>query len=68
MTGMKRFLTYICTLAALCGLTSMAYADAIAVAPGEILLSSIGGWYPIALVIAVVIVTVVLLRKFGGRK
>ena len=65
---MKRFFTLICTLAALCGLTSMAYADAIAVAPGEILLSSIGGWFPIALVIAVVIVTVVLLRKFWGRK
>jgi len=65
---MKKYFTCICTLAALCGLTSLAYADVIAATPGEILLSSVGGWFPAALVIAVVAVTAVLLRKFWKRK
>lgn len=68
MIGMKKYFTCICTLAVLCGLTSVAYADVIAASPGEILLHSIGGWPPLALVIAVVAVTAALLRKFWKRK
>lgn len=65
---MKRFCTLFCTLAAVCGLTTAAYADVIAPGPGELLLHGVMGWPPLALVIAVVIVTVVLLRKFWKRK
>ena len=68
MIGMKKYFTCICTLAALWGLTTAAYADVIAATPGEIFLSSVGGWFPIALVAAVVVVTAGLLRKFWKRK
>lgn len=68
MIGMKKYFTCICMLAVFCGLTTVAYADVIAATPGEILLSSVGGWFPIALVAAVVVVTAGLLRKFWKRK
>ena len=60
---MKRFCTLFCTLAAVYGLTTAAYADVIAPGPGELLLHGVRGWPPLALVIAVV-----LLRKFWKRK
>jgi len=40
---MKRFCTLFCTLAAVCGLTTAAYADVIAPGPGELLLHGVRG-------------------------
>lgn len=64
---MRRILILCLVLLTAAGLTGVAHADAIAPGPLDLLLHG-PIWLPVLLVAVVVIVTVLLLRKFRKKK
>lgn len=62
---MKKILLVCCTLAAVLGLTPVAYADSIPIDPPG---AYAGGWLAVLSVVAVVVVTAGLLRRFWKKK
>lgn len=66
---MKRMLTlFLVSAVALAALTGVAWADAIALTPGEAALHQLADWWPWLLVIGVAAVTVILIFRYRKRK
>ena len=65
--NIKKLVTSILAVAAALGLTAVAFADTISVSTGEAALELGGGILPWALVAVLVVVTVLLLRKFRKK-
>lgn len=65
---MKRIPVLLLTLAAIFGMTTPVFADAIAASPAEILVSTVEPVLPMVLIIAVLVITALLVRHFTKKK
>lgn len=65
---MKRISALLLTLAALLAMTVPVIADALPASPAEILMSSVEPALPVVLIIATLVVTALLVRRFTKKK
>lgn len=65
---MKRIPAFLLTLAAILGLTTPVFADVIPASPAEILISAVEPVLPMALIVAVLVITALLVRHFTKKK
>ena len=65
---MKRIPAILLTLAALFAMTVPVFADVIAPSPVEILAAAAGSILPVVLIIAVLVITALLVRRFTKKK
>lgn len=65
---MKRISALLLTLAAVLGTTVPVFADVIPASPADILMSAVGPALPVILIIAVLVITALLVRRFTKKK
>lgn len=65
---MKRIPVILLTLAALLAMTSPVFADVLPASPAEILMSTVEPVLPIILIVAVLVITALLVRRFTKKK
>lgn len=65
---MKQISALLLTLAVLLGMAVPVFADAIPASPAEILASAVEPFFPAVLIIAVLVITALLVRRFTKKK
>lgn len=65
---MKRIFALLLTLALILGMTVPVFADVIEASPAEILMSTVEPVLPVVLIIAALVVTALLVRRFTKKK
>lgn len=65
---MKQISALLLTLAVLLGMAAPVFADVIPASPAEILMSAVEPVLPAVLIIAVLVITALLVRRFTKKK
>ena len=65
---MKRISAFLLMLAAVLGMTTTVFADAIGASPGEVFVSAVGAVLSIVLIAAVLVITALLVHHFTKKK